>query len=619
LAYENPKTIAAVLDNVRAQKYVLPAIQREFVWEPLQIARLFDSLMRGYPIGSFLFWKVERERVDDYRYYGFVQDYHEKDNPHCPRIKNLDPNRSVTAVLDGQQRLTALNIALRGSHAEKIPNKWRSNPDAYPKKYLYLNLLDDAPENEAGMIYDFRFLTPETATTKNREKDGEHWYPVREVLDLDPGPKMIAALRERFEEVQGQSPIEMEKEFEPAHQRLFDLHNLVHQKPAIHYYLEEEQDLERVLDIFIRINSGGTVLSYSDLLLSIATAQWKDLSAREVIHELVDELNETREGFDFSKDFVLKAGLMLAGISDVGFKVRNFTKDNMEVLEKKWAGIQRALRLTVRLAANMGFSSKNLSADSTLLPVAYYIYSRALDEGYLTRTSEQKDRERVRSWMIRSLLKTGIWGSGLDTTLKALRSTIAEHGEDGYPVSEIETTMAQRGKSLTFDPDELDGLVEAKRDHKTFGVLALLYPFVDLRNRFHIDHIFPRKAFYKPRLEELGFNEMEIDWLKSSMDQLPNLMLLEGPENQSKQDTMPAEWLREEYESADERARIRQLHDLPEIPEDVRGFAKFYKTRRTKMRKRLERELAASRPDEAEEETPEPTEAPFADVEPADV
>lgn len=619
MAYENPKAIADVLKKIRAQQYVLPAIQREFVWEPPQIARLFDSLMRGYPIGSFLFWKVERERVDDYRYYGFVQDYHEKDNPHCPRIKNLDPNRSVTAVLDGQQRLTALNIALRGSHAEKIPNKWRSNPDAYPKKYLYLNLLDDAPENEAGMIYDFRFLTPETATTKNREKDSEHWYPVREVLDLDPGPKMIAALRKRFGEVQGESPIEMEKEFEPAHQRLFDLHNLVHQKPAIHYYLEEEQDLERVLDIFIRINSGGTVLSYSDLLLSIATAQWKELSAREVIHELVDELNETREGFDFSKDFVLKAGLMLAGISDVGFKVRNFTKDNMEVLEEKWAGIQRALRLTVRLAANMGFSSKNLSADSALLPVAYYIYSRGLDEGYLTRTSEQKDREKVRSWMIRSLLKTGIWGSGLDTTLKALRSAIVEHGGDGYPVSEIETTMAQRGKSLTFDPDELDGLVEAKRDQKTFGVLALLYPFVDLRNRFHIDHIFPRKAFYKPRLEELGFNEMEIDWLKGSMDQLPNLMLLEGSENQSKQDTMPAEWLREEYESEDERARIRQLHDLPEMPKDVTGFAKFYKTRRAKMRKRLERELAASRPDEAEEETPERTEAPFADVEPTDI
>ena len=49
------------IDNIHNNRYLLPAIQREFVWRPHQIERLFDSLMRGYPIGSFLFWRVDPE------------------------------------------------------------------------------------------------------------------------------------------------------------------------------------------------------------------------------------------------------------------------------------------------------------------------------------------------------------------------------------------------------------------------------------------------------------------------------------------------------------------------------------------------------------------------------
>ena len=56
---------------------------------------------------------------------------------------------------------------------------------------------------------------------------------------------------------------------------LHRLHAMVHNALVISYYEEESQDIEKVLNIFIRTNSGGTVLSYSDLLLSIATAQWE--------------------------------------------------------------------------------------------------------------------------------------------------------------------------------------------------------------------------------------------------------------------------------------------------------------------------------------------------------
>ena len=61
-------------------------------------------------------------------------------------------------MLDGQQRLTALNIGLRGSMAIKQPNKWWTNPDAFPKRTLRLNLLASLEPDEDGVAYEFRFL-----------------------------------------------------------------------------------------------------------------------------------------------------------------------------------------------------------------------------------------------------------------------------------------------------------------------------------------------------------------------------------------------------------------------------------------------------------------------------
>ncbi len=124
------RTIADVLKGIFQHDFILPAIQREFVWNKSQICRLFDSLMLGYPIGTFLTWKVPQERASDYVYYDFVREYHQKDNPYCPVLKP-PTGKPLTAVLDGQQRLTALNIGLRGSHADKAPRLWWNNPHAF--------------------------------------------------------------------------------------------------------------------------------------------------------------------------------------------------------------------------------------------------------------------------------------------------------------------------------------------------------------------------------------------------------------------------------------------------------------------------------------------------------
>ena len=65
MSFQTPVTVQAVLEGIHRKDYLLPAIQREFVWDPDQIRQLVDSLMRGYPIGSFLFWKVDAANAGD--------------------------------------------------------------------------------------------------------------------------------------------------------------------------------------------------------------------------------------------------------------------------------------------------------------------------------------------------------------------------------------------------------------------------------------------------------------------------------------------------------------------------------------------------------------------------
>lgn len=113
MAFVEPITIKAAIEGVHRKQYLLPAIQREFVWDTYQIEKLFDSLMRDYPISSFLFWEVEKNNISSYQFYEFVREYHERDNTHNPKA-NIGGETGITAVLDGQQRLTSLYIGLKG-------------------------------------------------------------------------------------------------------------------------------------------------------------------------------------------------------------------------------------------------------------------------------------------------------------------------------------------------------------------------------------------------------------------------------------------------------------------------------------------------------------------------
>ena len=578
--YQSGLTIKEALENVNKNLYVLPAIQREFVWKPEQIARLFDSLMQGYPFGTFLFWKVEPEKSAQFKFFGFVRNYHERDAPHCPELGTL-PNRELTAVLDGQQRLTALNIGLGGSMALKEPNKRWSNPNAFPRKTLHLDLLAARGEDEEGEAYCFRFLEPDKAAAN----DSALWYQVSEILNVPNISRLSQWLFGRFQAKGLGSDGEL---FNRVSDTLYRLYEVVHNVPNLTFYTEKSQELDRVLRIFIRMNSGGTVLSYSDLLLSIAVAQWSKLDARQEIHSLVDEINRIGSGFNLSKDFVLKAGLMLADIASVGFKVENFNRTNMGKLENVWTNARSACVQTVELVASFGFSEQTLRSDSALLPIAYYIFKRKPPENWLLQQGYATDREAIRNWLICSLLKSsGIWGSGLDTLLTALRDIIREN-HNVFPADQLKRLMVSRGKSLAFGSEEIDDLLDMEYgDRRLFPLLSILYPFIDVRQLHHIDHFFPKSHLTQSRLEKLGCDSIYIEECLAARNRLANLQLLEGLINISKNDKLPAEWLMATYPDQTQHQAILDRHELGTPPTSANEFLTFYKARRERLRLRL--------------------------------
>jgi hypothetical protein len=587
MGFQAPVTIKRTLDRIHSREYVLPAIQREFVWKPAQICALLDSLMLKYPIGAFLFWNVTTERANDFVFYELMQRYHERHERYCKRLDIPQP-RPLTAILDGQQRLTALNIGLNGTYAEKLPRKWVNSPDAYPVKELFLDLCHEAPDDERGMRYRFEFLVPERAREDNDHDT--HWYRVRDVLTLSEGGLPL------FEYVQESGVAEALRK--RAFATLEALRRVVHDDPAIIYHEEEDQDLDRVLNIFIRVNSGGTTLSHSDLLLSIATAEWPERDAREAINSLVQELNAVSQGFNFTKDIVLKAGLVVTDAGDIRFKVTNFTQSNMTRLDHEWERIASALRLGARLLASFGFSERTLTAHSVLIPIADYLFQRGATDTYLNAAETRDDRSRVRTWVIRSLLKPGIWGSGLDTLLGALRRLTREHGTSAFPLEAIESEMTRLGKSIRFDLEEIEDLVESPYgNRRVFTLLVLLYPGTDVRNLFHIDHVYPKTMFTRKNLVSLRHADgtgVTPEWIEMVTDQsnrLANLQLLEGPINESKQGTPPLAWARGHFPNEQARGLYLAGHDLQGLTDDLLAFPSFYEERKVAMLRKLQRLL----------------------------
>jgi uncharacterized protein with ParB-like and HNH nuclease domain len=581
MAYEKPITIKEAIASIQNQEFILPAIQREFVWNTKQIELLFDSILRDYPISTFLFWKVKAENVTKFKFYRFLPFYHERDKKHN-ELAELTGDKDRFAILDGQQRLTSLYIGLKGSYAFKLSKfNWKSD-HAFPKRHLYVNLL--APSEDVDILYDFRFLSEEELLKfKESYSDKYHWFRVGEILAY---AGLIQLMNYITKNSLADSSIHTSEQIDFASNTLSNLYEKFNDKELINFYLEKSDELDKVLHIFIRVNSGGTKLSYSDLLLSIATAQWKDKDAREIIHKYVDQLNSIGSGFNINKDLVLKSCLVLADIKDIKFKVDNFSSENMTLIEKEWDKIAKALSLSIQLISSFGFNEKTLTANNAIIPIAYFIKKNNLSDDLLHSSNHLENRKLIKEWLIRALLKK-VFGGTPDNLYPTYRSIISEN-PGLFPLEKLIDKYKGTNKSLSFDLETIEHLLNTQYGSAfAYMVLSIIYP-LNHNYKFHQDHIHPKKYFNSKELTKAGIiDEKTKEQYLQTFNNIANLQLIQETENLEKNATPFDEWLNAHYKG-DDLINYKNLHFIP-LDNDLSmiSYISFYEARRENLKTKL--------------------------------
>ncbi|WP_187933903.1 DUF262 domain-containing protein [Helicobacter pylori] len=554
------RTIKEVVDGLNV-RYFLPDIQREYMWlqkaDEKKIEQLFDSILRGYPIGSFLFWKLQKEDIAkseeqdsdklNFQLYQFITNYDER-KPHNEKIRIEQIKRDdLYIVLDGQQRLTSLYIGLKGTRTLKKKNAKNNNPNAYEEKRLYLNLKHQPNMDNHEDNYQFEFHA------KKSENDKKHWwFKVGDILELK---SVVNYTREHN---LGNEESEL----------LETLNKAFHDKQLISFFEETEKNLNKVLNIFIRVNSGGVKLSCSDLLMSILTASFSS-DIRERMNELVDTLKD--KGFsNMRQDPVLKTCLLLVG-SNTEFKLKNFNKKNIKEIEDNWEKITESIYNATELLENFGYVGY-LGSAYILSSLAYFYF--------LNSKMNENDKKQALKF-VRNAQITSYFTPSTDTKL----NNIANSMKDVKTFETFNHNLAKHQTSpLKITNDAIEEMMCSSSHALVFPILQILYPHLNYKTTtFHIDHIYPKSKFKKEN------EKLDKDFC---VNHLYNLQLLEGAENSAKKDKDPEVWLKEEYK--DERAieeYKRKNYIDPNLKLEWENIKEFRETREKAIIEKLKEVL----------------------------
>lgn len=559
--FQAPITIHQAIDRVRKNEYLLPAFQREFVWSSDQIEKLFDSLMKGYPISSMLFWKVKGETKTDFRFYQFLKQYIQFHKTHNEST-NTDQVNDFHAILDGQQRLTALFIGLCGSYAYKEYRRAYAYSEwSYPTRHLYLNISKTYSDEESDREFIFSFIDKAISKEKDLFSDNENnkWFRVGRILSLHQDENYDL---DDFAEEQ-----ELDKESKKMLKRL---DKVVHTDLIINYYEEDDQKPDKAVNIFVRINSGGTYLSFSDILMSIAVANWKEKDARNEIYNLVDNIGS--KGFNISKDYVLKAFLFLYH-KDVRSMITSFNNGFIVKIEENWEKIRNSILSLFDLAKSYGLTDYTLTSYNATLPILYYLYHRDIYEDFATKKCYETERESIRRWLFSILLRKTFGGQG-DAVLTQARRAFTNDIEtelikllNDFPVKEINTEI----KKLTDVGDDfIEELLLTQKDSRySFPILAMLYPDMDYKNNnFHQDHLHPASTYDKLKQE----HKDKFGW--TVYNSILNLQMLDSNENMSKNAKPLDTWITEQTKSKD-KDRFIESHLIPKVDYSLENFDTF--------------------------------------------
>lgn len=230
-----PKKYEVLFTDIDTGRTKIPKFQREFVWNKAQTAKLIDSLIKGYPIGTFILWKTR----DELRYFKNIGNV---------KLPNIPKGDSAYYVLDGQQRITSLYAVRKGAIITK-------EGEEIDYKDIYINL-DLDPDTDDEVV--------------NTEKP-------ESAVFISVHALLAGNLVELVEEYKNKTHL---KRIETYQIRLrgYDFSTIV----------ISDYPIDVACEVFTRINTGGTELTLFEIMVAKTYDQKKKFDLSEKYELLIN-------------------------------------------------------------------------------------------------------------------------------------------------------------------------------------------------------------------------------------------------------------------------------------------------------------------------------------------
>ena len=543
-------TIYEALENIKNGKYVMPAFQRQYVWSMEQIEKLWDSILLDYPIATFLFWHVDDDNVSwDTYFCNFLSevtfDSRKQADSVNYELSSINVNLTDTAVLDGQQRLTSLFLSLYGQayirqkHARK-----KIAGGTVVKLLIELNKNRLAVDEEEynSKKFDIRFA-------ERIGKLSPTQFEVKNILD--PQFREDSTREQAIEKAIVNVPPES-KEY--ARGILNQLYRKIFVEKLIRYTKIKDMKQDDALEMFVRFNSGGKALKKHEITMSILEAYWPSAKT---------EFGKVLEGpyAGFGTDFIVRAALMLYG--DV--VKSNINKQIAEDLKNHWQEFKKALRNLETVLKSMKIEvSRFANSWNVLLPIIYFIYYNP---------EYEKNLEGIRAYLVRAVLFT-YFQSGTTSKLQQMKSSI-----NSYNYEITVDMMGNQISDLRVTDGKINDILNAEKGSRVAGeVLYFLgLDWINKNYKYEQDHLHPDERFNRTNPVSVPMEEWN-KW-RSNRNRLPNLHLLEGRQNASKNDMRLVDYYNDMND--EQKAVFRKEALIPDgVSLELEHFGEFYEKRK---------------------------------------
>lgn len=512
-----PRSLFRLIEEINRSLF-LPHIQRPFVWEEEQMLRLFDSLMRNYPIQTLLFWRTKdeikaRKFMETVAWDADLSDFYE------PNMSKQGIEKVF--VLDGQQRLQTLYAIFFGAITSPDNNRAEA----------YFDITSGIAPDEQGLMFKLQFSTEPLQLP---------WYRVADAIGKDSqknAEEVADQINEALDSLNAAKPseaqepaIEVKAREKRVRRNMSQLVSLLREEK--HFWIQELDGVasdfpyRRVLDIFVRVNSGGTKLDASDLMFAAMKEGWSEIE--EVIEETTELLNGTNLKFD--KTFPLKCLLVAHGRGAEASPEKFTGSDGEKLLDEMNAGWNRAESAFQELR---DFMKNDLKVYADKVIRSYNSFIPLFDFLYHNPKPNEASRALMRAYHYKSQL-FGWYSQSTDSVINSLHSILGKPSSTGFPLTEIKDYFRKRGSAIELQKNHLN------ETRLRFILLNLIYvdqmgssPF-DVKfkgNDPHVDHIYPQSMLRS----KLGL-------LSADVNHLGNFRFVGATDNIRKRAELPASY-----------------------------------------------------------------------------